>query len=153
VEVTSRIQGPLAGLLLQMLGAHVTRVEPPGGDPIRLVPPYAGGDGYFFTAFNHGKDSVELDLASPAGRHSVRELATGAAVFLHNLARGRADAGELSAEELGRRNPALVHVAASGWGDAARNRRLIGTEFLVQADSGMGAGLRPDGEPPAPSRL
>ncbi|MDP8931271.1 MAG: CoA transferase, partial [Actinomycetota bacterium] len=31
VEVARRLQGPLAGLLLRMLGAEVIRIEPPGG--------------------------------------------------------------------------------------------------------------------------
>ncbi|HEX6537647.1 MAG TPA: CoA transferase [Candidatus Dormibacteraeota bacterium] len=153
VEATSRIQGPLAGLLLQMLGAHVVRVEPPGGDPIRLVPPYAGDDGYFFAAFNRGKEAVELDLGSPAGRRELADLVTGADVFLHNWGPGRADHWGLGANDMAAWSPRLTYVEASGWGDQERNRRLVGTEFLVQAHAGMGAGLTPEGEPPAPSRV
>lgn len=153
VEATSRIQGPLAGLLLQMLGAHVVRVEPPGGDPIRLVPPYAGDDGYFFAAFNRGKHAVELDLGSPAGRRELGDLVAQADVFIHNWGPGRADHWELGPAQLAARSPRLTYVEASGWGDPERNRRLVGTEFLVQAHAGMGAGLMPEGSPPAPSRV
>ena len=35
VESCRRIQGPLAGHLLALLGAQVIRIEPPGGDPLR----------------------------------------------------------------------------------------------------------------------
>lgn len=153
VEATSRIQGPLAGLLLQMLGAHVVRVEPPGGDPIRLVPPYAGDDGYFFAAFNRGKDAVELDLGSPAGRDGLIELAATADVFIHNWGPGRAEHWGLGPEQLSAVSRRLTYVEASGWGSRERNRGVIGTEFLVQAYAGMGAGMTPEGEPPAPSRL
>ena len=90
VEGTSRMQGPLAGLLLQMLGAHVLRVEPPGGDPIRLIPPYADGEGYFFQTFNRGKDAVQLDLTTPDDRAALLELVGGADVFLHNWRPGKA---------------------------------------------------------------
>jgi len=153
VEATSRMQGPLAGLLLQMLGAHVLRVEPPGGDPIRLVPPYAGDDGYFFTCFNRGKDSVELDLAAASDRATLVELAAGADVFLHNWRPGKAAEWGVDPEALAARNPRLIYVHASGWGDAGPDRRPLGTDFLVQAHAGMGHGLNPEGEPPASSRV
>jgi len=153
VEATSRMQGPLACLLLQMLGAHVLRVEPPGGDPIRLVAPYAGGQGYFFTCFNRGKDSVELDLATASDRATLLELAAGADVFLHNWRPGKAAEWGVDPEVLLARNPRLTYVNASGWGDSGPDRRLLGTDFLVQAHAGMGYGLNPEGEPPAPSRV
>ena len=153
VEATSRIQGPLAGLLLQMLGAHVVRIEPPGGDPIRLVPPYAGDDGYFHAAFNHGKDAVELDLGSPAGRRALLDRLAQADVFIHNWGPGRADRWGLGAADVAARSPRLTYVEASGWGSAERNRHYVGTEFLVQAHAGMGAGVNPQGEAPAPSRV
>lgn len=38
VESTRRVQGPLAGHILRMLGADVVRIEPPGGDPMRWLP-------------------------------------------------------------------------------------------------------------------
>lgn len=153
VEATSRMQGPLAGLLLQMLGAHVLRVEPPGGDPIRLVAPYADGEGYFFQTFNRGKDAVELDLTTRAGRAALLELAGGADVFLHNWRPGKAGEWGADAETLAARNPQLTYVRASGWGDLKAHRRVVGTDFLVQAYAGIGYGLHPDGEPPAPSRV
>lgn len=153
VEATSRMQGPLAGLLLQMLGAHVVRIEPPGGDPIRLVAPYAGNAGYFFEVFNRGKDALELDLAARSDRTTLLELATGADVFLHNWRPGKASEWGADPQTLAARNPRLTYVRASGWGDAQRNRRLLGTDFLVQAYAGIGYGLHPEGEPPAPSRV
>ena len=153
VEATNRMQGPLAGLLLEMLGAHVVRVEPPGGDPIRLVPPYAGPNGSFFTCFNRGKDSVELDLTAPAGRASALELATGADVFLQNWAPGKAAAWGLHAEAMWERNPRLTYVHGSGWGNVAPSSRPLGTDFLVQAYAGLGYTLNPADEAPAPSRI
>jgi len=153
VEATSRMQGPLAGLLLQMLGAHVVRIEPPGGDPIRLVAPYAGNQGYFFEVFNRGKDAVELDLATRSDRATLLELATGADVFLHNWRPGKAAEWGADLDALAARNPRLTYVRASGWGDAQHSRHLLGTDFLVQAYAGIGYGLRPEGEPPAPSRV
>ena len=152
VEATSRLQGPLAGRLLQTLGAHVVRVEPPGGDPSRTVPPAIGDDGTFFLSFNRGKEPVELDLTRPEQRAELVELIAGADVFLHNWRPGRAAEWELEADDLANVNPALVYAHGSGWGKLPGVSRLVGTDFLVQAYTGIGAGINPEGRPPLPSR-
>jgi len=153
VEATSRMQGPLAGLLCQMLGAEVVRIEPPGGDVGRMVPPFAGDTGSFFLCFNRGKRTVELDLGQPSGRRELADVAADADVFLHNWRPGKAAEWGLDAPDLAARNPGLVYVSASGWGGRDEDRRLIGTDFLVQAFTGAGNGLRPEGEPPVPTRV
>lgn len=153
VEATSRMQGPLAGLLLQMLGATVTRVEPPGGDVGRMVPPLAGDTGSFFLCLNRGKRTVEVDLGTPAGRADLFELATGADVFIQNWRPGKAAEWGLDAEDMARRRPGLVYAGATGWGQAEEPRRLVGTDFLVQAYAGLGDGLSPEGEPAFPTRV
>ncbi len=152
VEATSRLQGPLAGRLLQLLGAHVVRVEPPGGDLSRSVPPAAGDDGTFFAAFNRGKEPVELDLARPQARAELVELIAGADVFLHNWRPGKAAEWGLEADDLAELNPTLVYVHGSGWGDLPGVAHLVGTDFLVQAYTGVGAGITAQGRPPLPSR-
>jgi len=153
VEATNRMQGPLAGLLLSMLGAEVTKVEPPGGDIGRGVPPLAGDIGSFFQCFNRGKNSVEIDLSSPGGRAALFDLAAEADVFLHNWRPGKARQWGLEAADLSAANPGIVYVQASGWGAGSPASHLVGTDFLVQAHVGTGHGLNPDGEPPFPSRV
>ena len=44
VDLTD-LRGALAGRMLAELGADVVKVEPPDGDPGRLRPPFAGGEG------------------------------------------------------------------------------------------------------------
>lgn len=153
VEATSRIQGPLAGLLLQMLGARVIRVEPPGGDVARMVPPLAGGSGAFFLAMNRRKVPVEIDLARPTGRAELAELVAGADVFLHNWRPGKAVEWGLDADRLLGVDPRLVYCCASGWGEQAPACPPIGMEFQVQAFAGLGHGCNPEDEAPFPSRL
>lgn len=151
VEATSRLQGPLAGVLLGMLGAEVVKVEPPGGDFGRIVPPVAGTTGSFFGCFNRGKQTVELDLTTSTGRASLIELVAEADAFLHNWRPGKASQWALDAADLAPVNPGLVHACASGWGE--RPKPLVGTDFLVQAHAGLGNGLRPVGDDPRPSRI
>lgn len=153
VESTRRVQGPLAGHLLRMLGARVIRVEPPGGDPLRGVPPMAGVCSARFLALNRGKQVVELDLGTAPGRRALRQLVAGADVFLHNWAPGKAEQWELTAERLCAARPGLVYAWASGWGQALGPTPPLGTDFMVQAHSGLAAQVVPPGAAPAPSLM
>ncbi|WP_369201113.1 CoA transferase [Streptomyces sp. PU-14G] len=153
VESTRRVQGPLAGHVLRLLGAEVVRIEPPGGDPMRGMPPMAGPTSARFRALNDGKPVVEADLTTGRGRRTVEELVADADVFLHNWAPGKAARLGLDAEDLSAVRPGLVHAWASGWGDALGEAPPVGTDFLVQAHSGLAAAVRPAPLPPAPSLM
>src|SRR5262245_50575411 len=75
-----------AGRLLADLGADVIRIEPPGGSPLRRMPPLqSGGDTSFaYAFFDAGKRSVVLDLDSAAGRASFSAIASDSDIVLHN---------------------------------------------------------------------
>ncbi|MET7736858.1 CoA transferase [Streptomyces sp. NPDC005402] len=153
VESTRRVQGPLAGHILRMLGADVVRIEPPGGDPMRWLPPLAGECSARFLALNAGKPVIEADLTTAEGRGTVRALAAEADVFLHNWAPGKASRLGLAASDLMPGSPAPVYAWASGFGDAFGDRPPVGTDYLAQVHSGLAAAVRPADEPPAPSLM
>ena len=139
IESCRRIQGPLAGQMLAMLGAEVIRIEPPGGDPLRGMPPMADGCSARFDALNRNKRIREIDIKSAAGRQEVIELARAADVFLHNWAPGKAAELQLDAADLNAVNPALIYAYAGGWTDPAGAGNLPGTDFMTQAYSGVAA--------------
>lgn len=153
VESARRVQGPVAGHVLRLLGAEVVRVEPPGGDPMRDLPPVADGCSVRFSALNHGKPVTEADLTTRSGREAVRALVSRADVFLHNWAPGKAEALRLDADALHAVNPRLVYASASGFGTALGPVPPIGTDYLAQVHGGLAAALRPADEPPAPSLM
>ena len=66
VDLTGE-SGQLAGRALAELGAHVTLVEPPGGSPVRRLPPYdkRTGESLRFLALNAGKTIVEYADDAP----------------------------------------------------------------------------------------
>jgi len=135
IESCRRIQGPLAGHLLAMLGAEVIRLEPPGGDPLRAMPPCADGVSVRFDALNHLKTVQEVDIKSAAGKQTIYALAREADVFLHNWAPGKAAEMALDAKHLHAVRSDLVYAYAGGWGDARVD--APGTDFTVQAYSGV----------------
>ena len=142
-------------MLLRMLGADVVKVEPPGGDFGRMVPPYAG-------------DTARSSCASTGARPAVRarpHRRAGRAELARAAGRCRRLPAQLAARAR-RRNgnwiratwpppSGLVYATASGWGEPAQDRRLIGTDFLVQAytgRSGDGLSSPPGGRHPVRPR-
>ncbi len=152
LEAGRRIQAPLAAHLLGLLGADVIRIEPPGGDPLRGMPPACSGVSARWLALNRGKQAAEVDIKAPAGRRLLREMAAEADVFLHNWAPGKAAELGLDADDFASVNPALVYAYTSGWAGRLSDAPM-GTDFMVQARTGVGEAVRPDGETPAPSLM
>jgi crotonobetainyl-CoA:carnitine CoA-transferase CaiB-like acyl-CoA transferase len=70
---------------------------------------------------------------------------------MHNWAPGKAAQLRLDVDDLAACNPGLVYAHASGWGAALGSDPPFGTEYLVQAHSGLGDAVRARDEPPAPS--
>lgn len=153
VEAGRRVQGPLAGQVLRLLGAEIIRIEPAGGDPLRGMPPMVGDCSARFLALNRGKRIVEVDLRSPAGRKTVFDAVAGADAFLHNWAPGKAAGFGLDSADFAEVNPGLVYAYASGWGDARGADAPPGTDFMAQAYAGLAEHLRPLGTEPAGSLM
>ncbi|SEL40670.1 CoA transferase [Nitrosovibrio tenuis] len=141
IESCRRIQGPLAGHLLALLGADVIRIEPPGGDPLRGMPPMAEGCSARFDALNRLKTIREIDIKSPAGQAEITDLVRHADIFLHNWAPGKAVLFNLDHEDMVRINPSLIYAYAAGWSTDsaghASSSSMPGTDFMTQAYSGV----------------
>ncbi|MFH9982387.1 CoA transferase [Streptomyces sp. NPDC017179] len=152
LEAGRRIQAPLAAHLLGLLGAEVVRIEPPGGDPLRGMPPACSGISARWLALNRGKKAVEVDIKSATNRERLRAMAAEADVFLHNWAPGKAAELGLDHEHLSTANPSLVYAHTSGWAGRLPDAPM-GTDFMVQARTGVGEAARPADEPSAPSLM
>ncbi len=86
VDLSSPV-GPYCGRLLADLGASVTLVEPPEGDPYRRLGPFRDGiadpaASLVFGYYHAGKTSAVLDLGSEAGQSRLAELGADADVVL-----------------------------------------------------------------------
>ena len=79
LDFTSHLAGPYCTKLLADLGARVIKVEKPGGDVSRTLPPFRddtpGVDrSATFQYLNLNKESVVLDLKNPRSKDAVRAL-------------------------------------------------------------------------------
>src|SRR3954451_4696718 len=85
--------GVYATKLLADLGADVIRIEPPNGDPLRMIGPFwhdkAGPDtSLYFLNLNTNKRSITLDFAKPDGRALFQKLIATADVVVETFAPG-----------------------------------------------------------------
>ena len=74
VEYATYMAAPGAGCILRDWGADVTKIEPPGGDPIRLFFRTIGTDiqdNPVFDFDNRGKKSVVIDTSKPEGQATM----------------------------------------------------------------------------------
>lgn len=116
------------------------------------MPPCCSDISARWLALNRGKRAVQIDIKSRAGQAELRELAAGADVFLHNWAPGKAEQFGLGAEDLAAVNAGLVYAYTSGWAGRLADVPM-GTDFMVQARTGVGEAARPADEAPAPSLM
>jgi CoA:oxalate CoA-transferase len=148
LDLTRVLAGPFCTALLADLGAEVIKVETPGGDDYRHVPPVADGTGGLFRLLNRGKKSVALDLRSDRGRDIVRQLARSSDILVENFRPGVMDSMGLGYAELAASNPGLIHVAISGFGRESPMGDLPAYDLVIQALTGfMGLTGEPDGPP------
>ena len=146
VEAASYISGPYAGLMLADLGAEVTKVEPPRGDPYRRFGPQDDDGGVIFRAGNRNKRSVTIDLTTDDGVTELRSLLDTADVLITNWRPGVAEGFGLHAELVRTRWPRLVWVRVSGYGQSGPMASLPAFDGLMQARVGFADS---NGETPA----
>ena len=128
--------------LLSQFGAEVIRIEPPGGDAIRLAGPFNGDEpdadgGGLHAAVNRGKRSVALDLERDEEAALAARLIEGAALLVSDWREGERTSPELplaDAERWGERFPETTFVSISDFG-------MSGPYASWQADSHIIEGL------------
>jgi crotonobetainyl-CoA:carnitine CoA-transferase CaiB-like acyl-CoA transferase len=143
--------GPFGTVHLADLGARIIKIEDPssGGDVGRYVPPYAHEeDSLFFEAFNRNKESISLDLSSPAGRATFEDLVKQSDAVYSNL-RGDVPAKlKITYEDLKHLNPAIVCCSLSGFGMSGPRSKEPGYDYMLQGLAGwMSLTGEPDGPP------
>jgi len=149
LELANYMAGPYSGMLLGDLGADVVKIEnPAGGDYARGNPPFNHGEGAGFLLLNRNKRSVALDLKKPEGRALFLELADGADVIVENFRPGTMRDLGLDYAVLSARNPRLIYLAASAYGQDGPYSDRPGLDLILQGMSGlMSITGEPDGPP------
>src|SRR6266699_2264624 len=135
---------PLTGIrvldltqFLSDLGADIIKLEPPQGDPIRVVPPhFVGDDSVYYLCINRNKRCIAVDMKVDAGRELVKRLALSCDIVMENFRPGVLERLGLSAESLRKEKPALIWCSITGFGQDGPYRNKPAYDMIVQALSG-----------------
>jgi benzylsuccinate CoA-transferase BbsE subunit len=133
--------GVYCGKLLADMGADVVKIERPGGDSTREIPPFWGGEphperGFFFLYTNTSKRGVTLDVTRPEGQELFKALARTARLVIETFPPGWLEDLGLGYEALRAENPGLVLTSITGFGQTGPYRSFASSDLVANALGG-----------------
>lgn len=137
LDFTRFQQGPYATRILADLGAHVLKVERPGGEWDRRLRPAPDGFHGFFYALNRGKHSIAVDITTAEGRDIVLRLAAECDVVVENFRPGVMDRLGIGYDDLRAVNDTMIFAAGAGHGPHGPGAMEPMFDMVAQAVSGV----------------
>lgn len=145
LDLTQFLSGPFATQILGDLGAEIIKVEAPGGDMTRGLPPhFVGEESAYYLSVNRNKRSIVLDLKSADGKAALRKMALASDIVIENFRPGVLERLGLSYLEISKLKPEIIWCSLSGFGQDGPYRNRPAYDMIVQAQSG---GMSITGEP------
>jgi crotonobetainyl-CoA:carnitine CoA-transferase CaiB-like acyl-CoA transferase len=138
IDLSRVVAGNMLTLQLADHGADVIKIEPlPGGDPLRAWK--EKGYSAYWKVYARNKRSLGLNFRATGAPGLLRELAAKADVLVEGFRPGTLEEMGLSPETLHARNPHLIIVRVSGFGQTGLYAPRPGFGTLVEAMSGFSA--------------
>lgn len=153
IDLATVVAGPGVGKYFADYGADVIKVEKPSGDSTRSMGWTQPGesDSLWWKLVNRGKRSITLDLKQHADLDVLKKLIDSADLFIENMRPGKIEQLGLDPDELIKRNPKLVVLRVSGFGQSGPYAQKPGFATIAEALSGLSGLLgEPDGGPLLP---
>lgn len=134
-------KGQFCGKLLGDLGADVVKIEPPGGEPCRLIGPFLDDipdpeRSLSFWYYNTSKRGITLNLQTADGRRLFGRLAATSDVILETFPPGFLASLRLDYEALREKNPRLIMCALTPFGQTGPWRDYTSSDLLHMAAGG-----------------
>jgi alpha-methylacyl-CoA racemase len=129
VTLAINVPGPLAAVRLRELGAAVTKVEPPAGDPL------AGFSPEWYEELHEGLEVIRLNLKDPEERSGLEGLLAEADLLLTANRPAALERLSLGWPQLRERHPNLSQVAIVGY--PAPRENDPGHDLTYQAEPGL----------------
>jgi crotonobetainyl-CoA:carnitine CoA-transferase CaiB-like acyl-CoA transferase len=149
LDLSRLVAGNMLSLQLADFGADVIKVEPPAGDPLRDW--RDAGQALHWKTYARNKRSLVLNLRHESAKDALLRLVATAQVLIESFRPGTLEEMGLGPDVLHGRNPDLVIVRVSGFGQTGPYAPLPGFGTLVEAMSGFAARTGfPDREPVLP---
>jgi len=140
VDMTSVGMGPYATQILADMGAEVIKVEAPAGDVFRHAEPALHpGMGATFLNLNRNKQFMVLDVKRDEDLARLKDLISGADVFISNVRPQSLRKLGLDYESLRESNPRLIYCGAYGYSETGPYAGMPAFDDIIQARSGLAA--------------
>lgn len=135
VDLGQIYNGAYCSLILSYLGADVTKVEPPFGEPLRSR--VDEGEPPELVMLNSSKEGITLNLKSERGKELFKDLVRDADVLVENYAVGTMEKFGLGYDTLSEVNPELIYAHGSGFGESGPKSERLAMDLIVQAVGGV----------------
>jgi alpha-methylacyl-CoA racemase len=129
VTLATNLPGPAAAAQLCRLGANVTKVEPPGGDPMAVHCPI------WYKALASGQTVISLDLKNPDDFRKLGKILEASDLLLTSSRPAALERLSLGWKRIHAKYPRLCQAALVG--HAAPNENVPGHDLTYQAAWGL----------------
>ena len=138
LDLSRLVAGNMLTMVLADFGAEVIKVEQPGaGDPLRAW--MSDGLDLWWRVYGRNKRSITLNLGHAAGQELLLRLLPTADLLVESFIPGTLEKWGLGPDTLLARNPRLIIIRISGWGQDGPYRHRPGFGTFVEAMSGFAA--------------
>jgi len=129
VNIGYNLPAPLAACKLTKLGAHVTKIEPPNGDPLKefCFP--------WYIKLVEGQEIVQLDLKSQQGRDALHTYLDKSDIMITSSRLSSLSRLGLSSSQLAELYPNLCMITIVGF--PAPDDELPGHDLTYQSKAGL----------------
>ena len=135
LDLSRLVAGNQLTQVLGDFGAEVIKVEPPAGDTLRAWNTQGVQTNWKIYARN--KKSLGLELRQPEARELLMQLVPDVQIFVESFRPGTLEKMGLGPQVLLEKNPKLIIVRISGFGQDGPYRRRPGFGTLVEGMSGF----------------
>ena len=138
LDLTAVVLGPYATQILGDMGADVIKVESPAGDMTREIGPRKSpGMAPIHLTISRNKRSIVLDLKQPSAMSALKQLATGADVFVHSMRPQAIKRLGLTYEDVQAVRPDVVYCGAYGFGASGPYAERPAYDDMIQGMCGI----------------
>lgn len=135
-------KGMLCGKFLASLGAEVIKIEPPGGDLARNLPPFMNDTpgpemSLYYASQNTNKKSITLNIETEDGRAIFKKLVKDSDFVIESFTPGYMQKLGLGYSDLEAINPRIIMTSITPFGQDGPYSQYKSSDLMIMAMSGL----------------